>query len=144
MQAEESFPGDRCAFLSPAWLETMEAENVATVNKEKYTLLFFPSPSSNGVPATRSCACTRYRYTLYPVNAGLSIKVNVRSLRSFRAILSRKCEMNCSPGSRHQLIPGSYRLSSRSYTGRLWQSACATLYERKVSRYQYGKLDYRD
>jgi len=25
---------------------------------------------------------------------------------------------------------------------RLWQSTCATLYEHKVSRYQYGKLDY--
>lgn len=65
----------------------------------------------------RSCTCTRYTYTLYPVNAGLSIKVNVHSLRSFRAILSRKCEMNGSPGSRrHQLIPGSYRPFSHSYT----------------------------
>ena len=86
---------------------------------------------------------TIYRYMLYPVNAGLSIKVNVRSLRSFRAILSRKGEMNGSPGSRrHQLIPGTGhpRVRTRSSMAVL----CVTLYERKVSRYQYGKLDYGD
>lgn len=130
--------GARVSF--PDLARNDETENVATVNKEKYILLFFFSPSSNGVPWSR--ACTLY---VYLVNAALSIKVNVRSLHSFHAILSRKCEMNGSPGSRrHQLIPGPYRPSSRSYSAFYGGPRVRTLYAYKVSRYQYGKLDFGD
>lgn len=41
---------------------------------------------------------------------------------------------------RRQLILGSYRSSMRSYTVRIYEF----IYARKVSRYQYGKLDYGD
>lgn len=93
-----------------------EAENVAIVNKEKYTLLLLPSPSSNSVSATIVCMYALYIYVVSSKRR--SIHKSQRSfLRSFRAILSRKCEMNGSPGSRrHQLIPGSYRPFSRPYT----------------------------
>lgn len=69
----------------------------------------------------------------------LSIKVNCICV-----FVPCKYETNGSPGGggsrRHQLILGSYRSFTHSYTVRI----CDFIYARKVSRYQYRKLDYGD
>lgn len=141
------WPAGAC-FFAPAWRND-EAENVVTVNKEKYTLpllpLFLPPHATPHTvrpsvrPVTRSvytdcCVHARRRHICIrriPGKRGLSIKVNGIAFFPRCCLSQMRDKWLSGVYRRHQLILRSYRPSSIVHTASL--PACGGPHMRRLA-----------